>query len=135
MGRSPLTYLDYRKAAEEKNLEFIAPTVPSGVFVRTKWRCKLTGIVMTKSYLAVKNAEYGSRYQRTYPEMLERYHALADALGIEFLYEEGKDYFPATNKSPCKWRGQNGRVVEATYHQLAYGQIPQHLIEALGLAI
>jgi hypothetical protein len=128
-----LTYEEYVEAGEDKGLIFIGQEVPNNVVTPTDWRCKLTGVEMRKSYSAVKNYPYGSRYQRNFDENYQRYLDLAAELGIEFLYEAHREYFPATTKDIARWRGPSGTVVEASFHQLGYGRISRELCEELGI--
>jgi hypothetical protein len=130
--RIKLTEADYQKAAGDKWLKFVGPQ-PESRLEPTTWCCLITGKEIVKSYAAVLNSKYGSRYQRDYGLWLSRYHALAKRLGIEFIYNHKTDYFPADTKVLCKWRSRGGIVVEATYHSLAYGYISHTLCDQLGL--
>lgn len=146
MSKARLTMQDYVDMADEKGLVFTGRVAPASVNTTTRWQCRLTGDVMNKKYTSVKQAEFGSTYQRTYYESLANYKALAERLGIEFLYEEGHEarlpskknryqLFPKTTKDISYWRGPSGRIVEATYHQLAYGEkIPNAVADGLGIS-
>lgn len=145
MGKARLTMEDYVKMANSKGLVFTGRVAPSSVNTTTRWQCRLTGVEMNKKYTSVKQSEFGSTYQRTYHESLEKYEELADRLGITFMYEPGHEsklpsnktkfqLFPPTTKDISYWKGPSGEVVAATYHQLAYGdKIPNHIANALGI--
>lgn len=146
MSKARLTYKDYTNMAAEKGLVFVGRVAPDSVNTTTRWQCRLTGEIMAKKYTSVKQAAYGSTYQRTYKESLKRYRKLAKKLGIEFLYEPGHEskrpsektkfqLFPKTTKDISYWKGPSGKIVEATYHQLAYGnKIPNEVADALGIS-
>lgn len=138
MSRPSLGITDYRNLAEKKGLEFIgdAGLSPVSVLSPTTWRCTLTGVILRKSYHAVKNGPvYGSRYAANYPESLKMYLALAERLSILFVYDPNSrdDVFPANTKTPCLWQGANGNRLTSTYNQLAYTP-RKYLLDALGVS-
>ena len=137
MGRQSLGNTDYRDMGDSKGLEFIgdAGDSPVSVLTPTTWRCKLTGVVLRKSYHAVKNGpSYGSRYAARFPESFQMYQAVAKRLGISFMYDpqDPEALFPANTKTGCLWRGANNAEVWTTYNQLAYTP-RQYLQDALGI--
>jgi len=146
MGKARLTMQDYVEMANSRGLIFTGRVAPASVNTTTRWQCRLTGKTMNKKYTSVKQSEWGSIYQRSYDDSLQAYKDLATRLGIEFVYEEGHEskapsakkatqLFPATTKDLSFWRGPSGRIVAATYHQLAYGdKIPAHVAKALGVS-
>jgi len=99
----------------------------------TNWRCRLTGKIMNKQIAVVKRAEFGSRYQREFWETRDKYNALAERLGIIFLYNPGIEFFPVTTKTPCRWRGRDGSLVIASYHDLGYDIITVNRRSQLGI--
>lgn len=133
MSRKKVSLADYVSLAERRLLAFVGP-MPDNKATTTLWRCLLTNAEVRKSYASVISAQYGSRYQRHYAQNLEKYQALADRLDIEFVYEEGEDYFPKNNKAKARWRGRGGgEIVVVSYHEIGYGFIKQELCDRLGL--
>lgn len=134
MGRPSFTLDDYKAVGDDKGLDFLGP-LPTSILVRTNWRCRLTGIKITKSLAATRSQDFGSRYQRGFRAWYEKYKELAERLGIRFIYDPYVDYFPATTKHQSVWQGPSGQRVSTTYHDLAYGRIAQDLAADLGLIV
>lgn len=150
-----LTIEDYRQYGEEHDLDFIGEIydpdqlermerdvnylvvgdIPDSALTPTNWRCKLTGKIINKRVSAVYRSEYGSRYQRTFEEekTIKKYLRLAQKLGIEFLWDPETEFFPATTKDKCRWRGPDGNVFYASYHDLGYGVITSTTASRIGL--
>jgi hypothetical protein len=148
-----LTLADYQEEAAAKNLDFIGEIydedvrqqlesdpdyivegpIPEYTTAPTWWRCKLTGKLMYKRLSSIQRGTHGSRYQRDFYETLRKYQKLAQSLEIEFLYNPATEFFPATTKDKCRWRGADGEIVVASYRDLGYGFIKEENIERLGL--
>jgi len=139
MAKASLTRADYQKAAAQKGLEFIDMMTPKSVYDPTKWKCLNCGRLMTKSYRAVYYGEYGCRCRNEQTLKGRRYNDLAERLGIQWVPDHHRHnsdaiVIPSNTKTPTKWLNiASGETVEATYHQLAYGRIPNGIAEALGL--
>ena len=152
-----LTIDDYTKLADEKNLDFIGEIHDEKTLNRleiefdfhicgapphyatdpTYWRCRLTGKVMKKAIVAVQRNEYGSRYQRVFwgdDGTYQKYKNLADKLGITFLYDPDKEFFPATTKNACRWRGRDGAIVIVSYHDIGYDAVAAEWQSRLGIS-
>ena len=149
-----LQHEDYAAAAAAKNLDFIGElydkkellrlssefdyyvhgSIPAYAVDSTNWRCRLTGKIMNKRIAVVKRSRYGSRYQREFWDFHAKYKKLAQRLGILFLYDPAIEFFPVTTKTPCRWRGREGQLVLACYHDLGYNFITTDLRGQLGLS-
>lgn len=136
------SYSDYLRLAKEKNVTFLEPRAPKGTRVTVSWRCNVTGVTVKRSFDSMQAKEYGSRYQEEYPKQLQMYLDLAERLGIEFVYDPNPnrinrkpdEYFPATTKTECYWRGRDGQIVKCAYRNLAYPTTSSRLIrEKLGI--
>ena len=148
-----LTIDDYKRAGATKGLDFIGEihdpaelhrlgtefdyyahgSLPSSSSESTYWRCRVTGKIIHKQLATVHRREYGSRYQREFWGTFRRYKNLAKKLGIAFLYDPDKEFFPATTKDRCRWLGRNGKEVLVSYHHLGYDFIAAETKELLGL--
>ena len=127
-----LTRVDYMKRGKEKDLTLIAPITPKSFRERTDWKCDHCGQQLKKSLRAVQLANYGCTCQAPYTLKNDKYEALAENLGIEWLAQPGS--YPTNNKDKTMWRGKNGQTVSASYHELYRTQrIPRRLRTALGL--
>ena len=153
MSRRGLQHQDYVAAAAAKNLDFIGELYDKKQLLRlatefdyyvygptpdysinaTNWRCRLTGKIMNKQIAVVKRSKYGSRYQREFWDTHEKYKQLAQRLGILFLYDPASEFFPVTTKTPCRWRGREGQLVLASYHDLGYDIITVDRRTQLGI--
>lgn len=136
MPRYAHTYGEYVALGKSKGLDYMETEgfTPKNSRTPVKWRCNLTGHVFTKAYQRVKDAPFGTRYQRDFAMNLARYYALADALGIEFPYNASTDKFPRNTKTKTVWEGKDGKQVMASFHELAYDIIPDRLLRDLGLS-
>lgn len=109
-----LTEEDYNAVANPKGLELVGQA-PASVREQATWRCLLCGREHVKTYRTVKYAANGCECFKALTKV--DYQQLATNLGIEWL----GNTVPTTNKSMTKWRGPSREIVEASYHQLAYG--------------
>ncbi|APU89054.1 hypothetical protein Rctr85_027 [Virus Rctr85] len=133
MVRPPLTQSQYMQAGREKGLEWIGNAVPGSVHTPTRWRCLTCRTIHEKSYRAVKYGAHGCTCQNAVTKKPEDYRALAELLGIEWAGMHYSNRVPKNTKAATVWIGRNGTPVEASYAQLAYGEISQQLRDALGL--
>lgn len=132
MTRPPLSRQDYIAAGAEKKLRFTGRNTPSSVQEKTDWVCENPSCEKHhhKSYRAVKYGQYGCTCQNAVTLKADDYLGLASHLGIQW---DGGPGAPRNSKTLTTWIGLNGNRVEATYHQLAYGQISEQLAHLLGL--
>jgi hypothetical protein len=133
VGRPSLGRSDYIKAGAAKGLVFIGSKVPASVHDQTEWQCKFCGTIHKKSYRAVLYGKNGCTCQNERSLKPEDYNALADKLGIKWVGSTYSNRIPRNTKTPTMWEGRTGELVEASYMQLAYDNIPQRLREELGL--
>lgn len=130
MPRKSKSYAEYMELADDKGLVFTGAELPRSVFTQTTWRCKYCGKSMKKAYRSVKEAPKGCSCQ-TNAKPISAYYELAQQLGIEFLPKEGQ--FPRNSKVKTQWRGPNGVIVEACYHEIGYGRISDAMRYRLGI--
>ncbi len=148
-----LTTEDYKKIGTEKGLDFIGELYDPAVLERlssdfhyyvcggippsssdpTNWRCQITGKIIFKQIRAVQRRRYGSRYQKKFWDTLRKYNALANRLGIIFLYDPDNEFFPTTTKDSCRWLAKNGQEVQISYHHLGYAIVTSSTKKLLGL--
>lgn len=127
MGRKSLTRVDYEDMGKSKGIEFIGSSVPATVYEATSWRCLNCGIVMKKTFRAVRWCEKGCLCYTPATLKPEDYQALAgryaDPEGHTLLWVGG-EYFPHSTKTKTTWRTPAGIEFEASYHQLGYTRPP-----------
>ena len=134
-----LTYEDYLALAAKCGVEFLhqEDELPFNVDTNALWRDIQSGQTFRRTYHIMqdqfRNGEPTSPQERFRKEYLPDFYKLAEKLGIEFIYDPTVDVCPASTKDYCKWRGRNGNVVIASYHQLAYQDIPAKVKAELGL--
>jgi hypothetical protein len=143
-------YEDYLKLALQHRLRLLnrADELPPSVYHRALWQCLVTGESFARTYHQIKHhsdpaeGEYPSPGQHYVANYLKNYYVLAEQLGIEFIYDPVHDLAPYSVKTEVKWRGRpiqnkdgtiERRIVVASYHQLAYGQIRKDHRRDLGL--
>jgi len=121
---------DYIRLGRSKGLSFIDTKTPSTIRKKSHWRCRRCGLEHHKSYIAVRDGEYGCRCQNELTLNEEQYYKLANDLQIQYAPQ---DFIPRNNKQKVRWIGRNGKEVMASYHELAYGHISKRLVKALAL--
>lgn len=127
MGRNSLTRADYEDMGKSKGIEFIGSSVPATVYDATSWRCLNCGIVMKKTYRAVRWCVKGCLCYTKATLKPEDYKALAATYATEDgkpLQWVGGEYFPHSTKTKTNWKTPAGIVFEASYHQLGYTRPP-----------
>lgn len=136
-----IEYQDYLSLAARAGVEFLhkPDELPPTVDHNALWRDRLSGQTFRRTYHTMQdqlnNGEPASPGERFRREYLQNYYDLADQLGIEFLYDPAVDVAPSDTKDYVKWRGKNGDVVIASYHQLGYQRIPAKIVRELGLEL
>lgn len=130
MVRPSLQRSDYEALAKKRELIFLDNTVPYDTRVPCNWKCIHCGSEKAISYRSLKAASVGCMCQSAKSFTEADYHKLGESLGI--MWEP--DIFPKNTKTPTFWRGTNGKLVMASYHDLGYGVIKKSLVQELGIS-
>jgi hypothetical protein len=142
MPRPSISYAEYLQEGRRKGLQLLDQSTPTSVQTPVRWRCMLTGMTFKKSYRAVKEKDFGTRYQREFADNIKQYRELAKQHGLELVFDDKdnfkgtnpfptKTYFPANTKTDTLWRNKYGFVFEASYANLAYDPIPAWALAAM----
>lgn len=123
----PLSIRQYEEEAKKRNLELL-DFAPLSVTTPVRWRCKLCGKIMEKSYAAFYYTETGCRCQSKNRFGEQKYNKLAEDLGIRWV----GDKVPLNVYEETEWIGPSKARVKATYYQLHYGKV-KRIYRELGI--
>lgn len=121
----------YRIKGLEVKLQYLGP-LPARVTDKTHWKCLVCGKAHFKTFRALCLRPNGCRCQS--PTTLDRskYLAAAAAELIEWTPVDG--LMPPNSKTKTAWTGPSGKLVFATYHEIAY-KMPVRVKRDLGLPV
>lgn len=122
MGRPALTIQDYQVIAGANDLQCNVFTPPSTIYTPVEWECLVCGRKMRKSYHDVKYGANACMCRNSLTLKAADYHKLAHQLNIQWI----GSHLPQNNKDETLWRSVDGRLFNATYHELAYA-VPKRL--------
>jgi hypothetical protein len=122
---------DYKKLGEEKNLRFLGEEAPSTTTETTLWMCLNCGRELSKCYNKLKYSTNSCRCRSKLTLKKIDYRNLAERLGIIWVYNGENQFFPKTNKEKALWKTKAGTKFFASYHELAYQNMPFRLREII----
>jgi hypothetical protein len=119
----------YITKGNEVKLTYLGP-LPARVTDKTNWQCKVCGKKHFKTYRALCLRPNGCRCWSNTTLGKEKYEKAAEDAGIRFAPNKG--LLPPNTKTKTQWIGPSGKVVNATYHEIAY-KMSKRTEQLLGL--
>lgn len=122
MGRKSKNLSDYKRLAEDNDLEFAQEQSPRYTTETALWRCKRCGRISSKSYHSIARVDGRACYCRTGKSLSKNdYIEAASSLSIKWR----GDLMPQNVYQKTKWLSVDGKPFEASYSELFYGHIPE----------
>lgn len=123
MRRTPAE--DYLTLAAERGMT-LTGVVPPNAATKTSWKCNNCGRIYQRSLTQMRQIPH-CRCRGKKLISRELYIELGNLLGIRLL----ADTLPLRTSEITIWMGHDGRVFEASYHQLSRPHIPLRFREHL----